>query len=112
MAGNTLTSASTLTCPHGASVTIVPANQRAMAEGVFIATAADVFTVVGCPFVLPTVPPTPSPCITVQWQVTDLRVKAGAPTLSMSSQGLCVSVLGPPQGPVTISPTQVKVSTR
>jgi len=112
MAGNTLTSASSLSCPHGGTVTIVPSNQRASAVGVFIATAADTFIITGCPFQLPTTPPTPNPCIRVQWTVTDLRVTAGAPTLSRSSQGMCISALGPPQGPVIISATQTKVSSQ
>ncbi len=112
MAGNTLTSASELSCPHGGTVTIVPSNTKAKADGDFIATAADTFTISGCPFTLPTVPPTPSPCIMVQWLVTDQMVQAGAPTLSMSSQGLCISALGAPQGPVMISSTQTKVSSK
>ena len=112
MAGNTLTVASELSCPHGGTVTITPSNTKANADGDFIATAADTFTISGCPFTLPTTPPTPSPCITVQWLVTDEMVQAGAPTLSMSSQGLCISALGPPQGPVIISSTQTKVSSK
>jgi hypothetical protein len=112
MAGNTLTVASSLSCPHGAPVTIVPSNTRAKADGNYIATAADTFTIAGCPFTLPTVPPTPSPCIMVTWTVTDQLVKAGAPTLSLSSQGLCISALGPPQGPVVIASTQTKVSSK
>jgi hypothetical protein len=110
MAGKTLTIASVLVCPHGGTVSIVPSNLRASADGAFIATPTDSFSISGCPFQVPTVPPTPSPCITVVWQVTDLRVKAGAPTLSMSSQGLCISALGPPQGQVIISAAQLKVS--
>ena len=112
MSGSTLTSASSLSCPHGGTVTITPSNTRARAGGAFIATAADTFMIAGCPFQLPTVPPTPSPCIMVQWLVTDLDVTAGAPTLSESSQGICISALGPPQGPVTIASTQTRVSTK
>jgi hypothetical protein len=48
----------------------------------------------------------------VTWTVTDQLVKAGAPTLSLSSQGLCISALGPPQGPVVIASTQTKVSSK
>jgi hypothetical protein len=112
MAGNALTSASSLSCPHGGTVTIVPSNRRASAAGAFIATMADSFVITGCPFQLPTSPPTPSPCIRVQWTVTDRRVTAGAPTLSLSSQGICISVLGPPQGPVIVNATQTKVSSQ
>jgi hypothetical protein len=111
MAGNALTITASLQCPHGGTVQITPSNLRATAGGAALATANDVFTVVGCPFQLPTVPPIPSPCVTVQWLVTDLRVKAGsAPTLSLSSQGLCYSALQVPQGPVVIESAQPKVS--
>ena len=112
MAGKTLTTASSLSCPHGGSVTIVPSNTHAKADGSFIATMADTFTISGCPFQLPTVPPTPSPCVVVQWLLSDEMVKAGALTLSQASQGLCISALGPPQGPVVISSTQTKVSSK
>ena len=112
MAGNTLTTAASLSCPHGATVAIVTSNTSAKADGAYIVTLADTFNISGCPFQLPTVPPTPSPCITVQWVVTDQMVKAGSLTLSQSSQGLCISALGPPQGPVVISSTQTKVSSK
>ena len=112
MPGQTLTVASKLTCPHGGTVTIVPANLHASASGSLIATTADKFVIEGCPFTLPTTPPTPSPCVTVQWQVADLFVKAGDRTLSTSSAGLCISALGPAQGPVSISPSQTRVSSQ
>src|SRR5258706_14168066 len=112
MAGNPLTAASSLSCPHGGTVTITPSNTRAKADGDFIASAADTFTISGCPFQLPTVPPTPSPCIMVQWMVTDELVKAGALTLSESCQGLCLSALGPLQGTWITSSPQTKVSTQ
>jgi hypothetical protein len=112
MAGNTLTVASSLTCPHGATVTIAPSNSHAFAGGVLIATSGDSFSIAGCPFQLPTVPPTPSPCVIVQWSVADQQVTAGAATLSQSSQGQCISALGAPQGPVIIGGAQPKVSSK
>lgn len=109
MAGNSLTTSSTLQCPHGGTVTITSTNMRAKADGAPLATMADTFTIAGCPFQLPTTPPTPSPCLTVRWLVTDMRVKANSNlTLSMSSQGLCLSGAQIPQGPVVIANTQVK----
>jgi hypothetical protein len=113
MAGNTLTTAASLSCPHGGTVIITPSAPRAMVDGVPVATAADACTVVGCPFTLPTVPPIPSPCVSVQWQVTDLQVMSGAATLSASSQGLCLNAEQAPQGPVLISDSgQIKVSSQ
>jgi len=113
MAGNTLNISASLQCPHGGTVQIIPSNPRVRAGGGAIATANDTFIVVGCPFQLPTTPPTPSPCVKVQWIVTDLRSTAGgAPTLSMSSVGLCISAQQIPQGPVVIGSTQARVSSQ
>ena len=100
-----LTTASTLQCPHGGTVTIVSANGRATAGGVPLALATDSFIVAGCAFTIP--PGVPSPCVKVQWIVSDLRNGvAGAPTLSQSSVGLCLAATQAPQGPVVIVSTQ------
>jgi hypothetical protein len=106
----TLTVASTLQCPHGGTVSVTPSNQRVTADGAFIATASDLCSITGCPFQLPTTPPTPSPCVTVQWQTHDLQVSAGSPTLSQASQGLCVSAMGATHGALVIGSTQTSVS--
>ena len=113
MAGPSVTIAATLQCPHGGTVQITSANQRAKAGGAPLALATDTFTVVGCPFQIPATPPIPSPCVTVQWLVTDLRVTVNsAPTLSLSSAGLCLSAAQVPQGPVTIVSTQARASSQ
>ena len=113
MPEHTLNIQSSLQCPHGGTVLIVPANARAKARRVAIVTVNDSFSVVGCPFQLPTAPPTPSPCISVQWIVTDSHVKAArASTLSEASQGLCYNAQQAPQGPVTIAAGQSKVASR
>jgi hypothetical protein len=111
MAGGMLNISSSLQCPHGGMVQIVPSNPGFMVGGAPIATANDTFIVTGCPFQIPATPPIPSPCVTVRWMVTDLRMNAGgAPTLSQSSQGLCYSAAQVPQGPVVIAATQAKVT--
>lgn len=111
MSGNTLTESASLQCPHGGTVQIVPGSPRVKADGVAAALATDTFIVSGCPFQLPG--PVPSPCVTVQWLVTDLRVKAGgAATLSQSSVGLCLSAAQVPQGTVVIVNAQVKVKSQ
>src|SRR5262245_34835004 len=113
MAGHMLNVTSLLTCPHGGQVQIVPADLRAQAGGAPLATANDVFTVIGCPFQIPAVVPIPSPCVIVRWVLTDLRIKAGgARTLSQASQGICYSAQQAPQGPVMIRNTQQKVSSQ
>ena len=105
MAGPSLTAASTLLCPHGGQVTIIPASPRAIAGGAPIATTADTFLVAGCIFTLPG--PVASPCVQVQWIVPGLRLKAGgAQALDAGSVGLCLAATGAPQGPVSVMATQ------
>ena len=110
MSGNTLTTNSTLMCPHGGSVQIISTNLRVKADGGFVALATDTYIVSGCPNQIPAAPsPIPSPCIQVQWIVPDTRNKVnGTPTLSQSSTGLCISAMGIPQGQVSIVNTQAK----
>ncbi|SRR6266481_2058728 len=105
--GNSLITSATLQCPHGGAVQIISSNTRVKATSTPMATSADTFIVLGCPFFVGNVA---SPCLSVKWIVTDLRVKVGGPqTLSTASQGLCLNAAQLPQGPVTIASTQVKV---
>jgi hypothetical protein len=103
MAGNTLTTASTLQCPHGGTVQIVmPANSKVMAVGALLATPNDTVVIAGCT--------APTPCTKIDWVATDLKVKAGGgATLSQSSVGIAN---GAPPGPVVILNTQTKVSSQ
>jgi hypothetical protein len=108
MSAQSLNINSTLQCPHGGTVQIISSNARTKADGAFMVTASDTFVIEGCPFQLPG--PTPSPCVTVQWLVSDLRTQvSGNPTLGMNSAGMCLSAAQLPQGPVTIVQTQAKV---
>jgi hypothetical protein len=109
MSGNALTPNSTMQCPHGGQVQATPSNSRVKADG-YLLTSADTFTISGCSFTIP--PGTPSPCMTVQWLVADLRVTVGSATLSEGSSGLCMSSANVPQGPVSVVTTQKKVSTQ
>ena len=102
MAGHSINILSTMQCPHGGRVQAISTNTRTRADGVFMATANDVFVVAGCTL--------PNPCVTVQWLVPDFRVKVnGSPTLSRSSVGLCLNATQAPQGPVVVVATQTKV---
>lgn len=115
MAGKLLTTQSTMQCPHGGTVSATSTSQRATAgSGAHILTIADVFTISGCPFQIPAPSGTvPSPCITVQWVVSDFRVKVNStPTLSEGSVGLCIGATGAPQGTVTVVNTQQKASSQ
>jgi hypothetical protein len=104
----TLTTASSLSCPHGGTVSISSSNATTDAAGSKIVTISDTFTISGCAFTLPG--PKPSPCVRVQWVVPDVRVRVGGvPTLSQTSVGVCISADSIPQGPVVVSSTQPKV---
>jgi hypothetical protein len=114
MAGQALTTASVLQCPHGGTVQITSTNVRATTDAPALAQSTDTFTIVGCPFVIPVGPVTvPSPCVRVQWLLSDLRnvAPAGA-TLSTTSAGLCLAATQVPQGPVIISAAQPRVTTQ
>jgi uncharacterized Zn-binding protein involved in type VI secretion len=114
MSGHTLTTASTLQCPHGGAVQIVSANTRVKADSAFAALASDQYIVSGCPFQIPVGAGTvPSPCLTVQWIVTDMRVKVnGTPTVSSGSTGLCQNAQQVPQGSVTVANAQTHVQSQ
>lgn len=108
MAGQALTTAATLLCPHGGTVQMVSTNSRTLA-GAPIVRSTDTFIVAGCVF---NISGAPSPCVTVQWMVADTRVTvSGGATLSTGSVGLCKSAAGAPQGPVSIVATQTRAST-
>jgi hypothetical protein len=110
MAGGALTTMSSLMCPHGGTVTIISSNARVSGGGAPLALATDTFTIAGCPFQIPTAVPIPSPCVSVQWVVTDMRSTVnGAPTLSASSVGLCLAATQVPQGNVVVAATQPMV---
>jgi uncharacterized Zn-binding protein involved in type VI secretion len=109
MPGQTLTQAATLMCPHGGTVVPIPANPRVTA-GAVVLTNADTFTIAGCAFAPGGAA---SPCLTVQWLVSDSSVTVGgAKTLSTSSSGLCMNGASVPQGAVVVASTQTRVSTR
>jgi hypothetical protein len=106
MSGGALTTASTLLCPHGGSVSAVPGSAQVKAAAPVLR-SSDTFTIAGCPFNVSSVA---SPCVRVSWIVSDTRVTAGgASTLSQSSVGLCLNAAGAPQGPVVVASTQPRV---
>jgi len=98
-----LTTASTLLCPHGGTVTATPASTNVIA-GAPVLTESATCMIAGCAFVVGTVP---SPCVTVQWVAPAARVSiGGTPALTAASVGLCIGATGAPQGPVQIAATQ------
>lgn len=110
MAGFAITTSATMMCPHGGTVTGIPASPRVTATGGPVLLATDMFVVGGCPFTLPG--PVPNPCVTVRWIVPDMRTRAnGNLTLSQGSTGLCLSAAQAPQGTVIIVSTQTRLQT-
>jgi hypothetical protein len=102
-----LTTASTLMCPHGGTVTIASSNTRAQAQAA-LARSSDTFTIAGCAFNLGG---SPHPCVRVQWMVPVQRVKAlGDLALNTSSVGLCLAADSAPQGSVLVLNTQPRTS--
>jgi hypothetical protein len=113
MAGRSLTTASTLQCPHGGQVRISSSSSVVQAVGAAMVTTADTFTISGCPFQIPATPPVPSPCMRVQWVVPDVVTRVnGTATLSEGSTGLCLAATMVPQGPVVVAATQAAVEAR
>jgi hypothetical protein len=101
-----LTAASTMTCPHGGTVTAIPGSARASA-GAPILRASDTFIIAGCPFA----PVVPQPCVSVQWVVAGERVQhAGDFVLNEASFGLCLAADSAPQGTVLVLATQAQAS--
>jgi len=108
MAGFILTAASVMICPHGGSIQAITSNTQVTIFGVPVLRSLDTFLVAGCPFFIGT---KPSPCLTVQWIVADVRGTAvGGATLSQSSIGLCLNEFQAPQGVAIVVQTQQSIS--
>ena len=111
MAAALLTTASSLQCPHGGTVTIASTNTKVLATAA-LALATDTFTIAGCPFQIPVGPAmVPHPCVTVQWTKTNIQTTVnGTPTLAQDSAGLCLAADQVPQGPVSVVQAQPLVT--
>ncbi|MDR7275499.1 hypothetical protein [Catenuloplanes atrovinosus] len=100
----------TLTCPHGGRASIAPGRSRVLVNGNPVATLADRYTVIGCPF---TAGNKPQPCVTITWTTAAERVRAqGSPVLPQGATGLCQSAERIPAGPPQISVIQQRVVAR
>jgi hypothetical protein len=111
MAAALLTTASSLQCPHGGTVSIVSANSKVQASAP-LALANDTFTIAGCPFQIPVGAGTvPHPCVTVQWTKSNMKTTVnGTPTLAQDSVGLCLAADQAPQGPVSVVQAELLVN--
>ncbi len=98
----------TIQCPHGGQASVVPTNTKVMVDGAPALLPTDTFLIAGCAFQLP--PPTPSPCLTIQWSAEAVRVTIdGTGPLLETSVGLCKAATGAVQGPASVSGVQTKV---
>lgn len=99
-----LTQASIILCPHEGVVIAVPAVPTVLAGGAPVLTMAAESSVVGCTNMLGEVP---NPCVQVIWSEPALKTMVGgAPALTKSSIGLCLTALGIPGGQASIEETQ------
>ncbi|GAB6192461.1 hypothetical protein [Desulfocastanea catecholica] len=107
-----LTTASSLQCPHGGTVSIISTNIRVSADNAPLALLSDTFTISGCPFQIPIGTGTvPHPCVRVQWVQANTQVMVnGTPTLSNTSSGLCLAADQAPQGMISVVQTQSKAA--
>lgn len=107
MPGFLLDAGTTIMCPHGGQVTVVPRAVRISLGGKPPLLVDDVATVAGCAF---NVSGAPSPCLRVQWLMPATRVTIdSSPVLLSSSVGLCVNAGGAPQGTAIVSGFQIRV---
>ncbi len=91
-------------CAHGGTAQPTVPNPRVKVGGQPIVMQAAPYVVAGCAF-----PPPPAgngPCVTAQWVMGAMRVKAnGIPVLLQDSQAICT----PTGTPLVISVTQPRV---
>jgi hypothetical protein len=108
MASHFLTTASSMSCPHGGTVTPSTSNHRVKADGQFVLRATDTFTIGGCSHMRGQ---QPNPCVRVKWDThCEHHASQGDDSLTEDSVGLCLDGSGGTQGTVDISSTQTKVA--
>ena len=97
-------------CLHAAPLTFTPSNTRVLLSAMPAATAADIFTISGCPFQIPVGAGTkPQPCVMATLAPAAKVLINGAPAILNVGPSMCRSVEQIPQGPAIISSTQTKV---
>jgi hypothetical protein len=106
MASHFLTMTTSMSCPHGGTITPATSNTRVKADGDFVLRSTDTFTIGGCSYMRGT---TPNPCVSVRWDVhAERHTSHGDPSLTQDSVGLCLDGSGGTQGTVMISSTQAR----
>ena len=91
-------------CAHGGQAQPTVPNPRVKVSGQPIVMQPAPYVIAGC--ALPPPPVANGPCVTAQWVMAAIRVKAnGMPVLLQDSQAVCV----PTGTPLIIGATQVRV---
>ena len=104
MPGFLLHLGATVLCLHGGQATPTAPNPRVRVGGQPVVTQPAPYVVAGCAF--PPPPAANGPCVTAQWIVAAVRVRAsGQPVLLQDSQAICA----PTGTPLNIVVTQVRV---
>jgi len=103
MPGFLLHVGATVLCSHGGQAMPTAPNPRVLVGGQPVTTQTAPYTVAGCAFV----PPAGNgPCVTAQWVLAALRVRAGGqPVLLQDSQAICA----PTGTPLMVALTQLRV---
>jgi hypothetical protein len=93
----------TVMCSHGGQAMPTVPNPRVKVSGQMVVTQSTTYTVAGCPF---NVSGGPVPCVTAQWVVAAIRVRAGGvPVVLQESTAVTV-----PNGvPLNVVVTQPRV---
>ena len=104
MPGPLLHVGASVLCAHGGTATPTAPNPRVLVSGQPTVTMAAPYVIAGCAF--PPPPVANGPCVTAQWVLGALRVKAsGLPVLLQDSQAICA----PTGTPLNIVMTQMRV---
>lgn len=102
---------SVATCPHQASLSFRPTNQRVRVSGLRVATMSDIYTVSACPFQVPVGLGTkPQPCVVATLAPAPRVLINGAPAVVNVGTTVCRSAEQIPQGPARITVVQGRVA--
>ena len=105
----TLTTQSSVQCPHGGRAVLTTSNSRSSAgPGAHMLLETDTHAIVGCSFYNGS---TYSPCLTIAWSAgASAMYVRGTAVLVKSSVGTCKSGGGVVQGVAVVGSTQLPVS--
>lgn len=95
-------------CPHGGPLQIVPSQVKVLLSGQPAATASDQFLITGCAFTTPV--PKPQPCVTAKFLPAVKVLLSGTPAVLKGGGLICQSAEQIPQGPPSVTVTQLKVT--